>query len=122
MGIEMNIFCIFIGMIIGLILILIFMYGDNNDKRNNKRKLHNDNNRVLDDITSNRLDWCLDRNNSYYENGKINNVTTMMVLENIKREIPHLLSSTEIDAINKSIENAITVEKLYNFIECKEEK
>ena len=87
-------------------------------KRNNKRECSNDNNRVIDDLTSGRLDRCLDGNNSCYEDGRINNVTTIVVLENIKREIPHLLSAMEVEAIDKSIENAICIEKLYNFIEC----
>lgn len=52
-----------------------------------------------------------------YKKGELTNICTVIALKNIQREIPHLLSKMENDAINKAIKNTISLENLYNWIE-----
>ena len=52
-----------------------------------------------------------------YEKGELTNICTVIALKNIQREIPHLLSKMEKDAINKAIKNTISLENLYNWME-----
>lgn len=52
-----------------------------------------------------------------YENGEITNLCAIIALKNIKREMQNMLTSVEIDALNKAVDNTITVEKLKAFID-----
>lgn len=52
-----------------------------------------------------------------YENGEITNLCTIIALKNIKREMNTILSNIEKDAIDKAVDNTITVEKLKAFID-----
>ena len=52
-----------------------------------------------------------------YENGEITNLCTIIALKNVKREMQTMLTSIEIDALNKAVDNTITVEKLKAFID-----
>lgn len=52
-----------------------------------------------------------------YENGEITNLCTIIALKNVKREMQTMLSNIEKDAINKAVDNTITVEKLKAFID-----
>ena len=51
-----------------------------------------------------------------YENGEITNLCTIIALKNVKREMQTMLTPIEIDALNKAVDNTITVEKLKAFI------
>lgn len=51
-----------------------------------------------------------------YENGEITNLCTIIALKNIRREMRTMLSNIEKDAIDKAVDNTITVEKLKAFI------
>lgn len=51
-----------------------------------------------------------------YENGEITNLCTIIALKNVKREMQTMLTSIEIDALNKAVDNTIIVEKLKAFI------
>lgn len=57
-----------------------------------------------------------------YENGEITNLCTIIALKNIRREMKTMLSNIEKDALNKAIDNTITVEKLKIFIDNTELK
>lgn len=52
-----------------------------------------------------------------YENGEITNLCTIIALKNVKREMRTMLTPVEIDALNKAVDNTITVEKLKAFID-----
>lgn len=52
-----------------------------------------------------------------YENGEITNLCTIIALKNIKREMQNILTSVEKDALDKAVNNTITVEKLEAFID-----
>lgn len=52
-----------------------------------------------------------------YQNGEITNLCTIIALKNVKREMQTMLTSIEIDALNKAVDNTITVEKLKAFID-----
>ena len=52
-----------------------------------------------------------------YENGEITNLCAIIALKNIRREMQTMLTSIEIDALNKAVDNTITVEKLKAFID-----
>lgn len=52
-----------------------------------------------------------------YENGEITNLCTIIALKNVKREMQTMLTPIEIDALNKAVDNTITVEKLKAFID-----
>lgn len=52
-----------------------------------------------------------------YENGEITNLCTIIALKNVKREMQTMLTPVEIDALNKAVDNTITVEKLKAFID-----
>lgn len=52
-----------------------------------------------------------------YENGEITNLCTIIALKNVKCELNKILSSIEIDALNKAVDNTIIVEKLKAFID-----
>ena len=54
-----------------------------------------------------------------YEDGELNNICTIIALKNLKREIGHLITNMETDAIDKAIKNTISLEKLNIFINCK---
>lgn len=51
-----------------------------------------------------------------YENGEITNLCAIIALKNIRREMRTMLSNIEKDAIDKAVDNTITVEKLKAFI------
>ena len=55
-----------------------------------------------------------------YENGKLSNVCTLIVLKNIKHDLDSMLSPMERDAIDKAIENTLTMEKLYIYMNSNE--
>ena len=52
-----------------------------------------------------------------YENGEITNLCTIIALKNVKREMQTMLTPIEINALNKAVDNTITVEKLKAFID-----
>ena len=52
-----------------------------------------------------------------YENGEITNLCVIIALKGIRREMKTMLSNIEKDAIDKAINNTITVEKLKAFID-----
>ena len=52
-----------------------------------------------------------------YENGEITNLCAIIALKNIKREMQNMLTSVEKDALDKAVDNTITVEKLKAFID-----
>lgn len=52
-----------------------------------------------------------------YENGEITNLCTIIALKSIGREMKTMLSNIEKDAIDKAVDNTITVEKLKAFID-----
>lgn len=52
-----------------------------------------------------------------YENGEITNLCTIIALKGIRREMKTMLSNIEKDALDKAVDNTITVEKLKAFID-----
>ena len=100
------IFILLLGGIIGYII--GFYLGSKEDKDD---ELDNDEDILDKKITS---DKC-------YENGELNNICTIIALKNLKREIGHLITNMETDAIDKAIKNTLSVEKLKAFIEYKGE-
>ena len=129
---EIFAFGMFIGMIITIFIALLSsIVKDMPDMRTTDKDNNNgtfkDNNKELSE-RNNRNSICnngnidLDRGNmancKFYKNGELNNPSTIIALENIKREIPHLLSQVENDAIDKAIKNTLSVEKLNAFIDC----
>lgn len=52
-----------------------------------------------------------------YENGEITNLCAIIAIKNIKREMQTILTPVEKDALDKAVDNTITVEKLKAFID-----
>lgn len=98
------IFTLLLGNVIGYII--GFYLGSKEDKDD---ELDNEEDILDKKITS---DKC-------YENGELNNICTIIALKNLKREIGHLITNMETDAIDKAIKNTLSVEKLNIFINCK---
>lgn len=125
---EILMFGVFIGMIFTIIMILcIVCHGGNDEVSDNDKNDSEDTNK--DVRTGNRsrnvdlsntigLCECDNRYCKFYENGELNNIVTISVLENIKRELFYKLSNMEKDAIDKAIKNTLSVEKLKAFIDC----
>ena len=61
------------------------------------------------------------KDDACYEDGKITNLCAIIAIKNIKRELKNQLSPLEKDALDKGVESIISMEKLYNFIECGEQ-
>lgn len=113
-----SVFLMFATIFIFGIVYLIKGGNINNDKRDDKTLSNGNNNRNDLFDGNNGLDWCDNRHDKLYENGEINNITTIIALTNIKREMERNLSNLEKDAIDKAIKNTMSVEKLYTFIDC----
>ena len=132
---EIFMFNIFIIIILGMICFMggtIFATRNNNNniKADNQRTFyrHSGNNTYIngtDNMSSsvmgnihrennNRQDMEFDR---CYENGEITNLCTIIALKSIRREMKTMLSDIEKDALDKAVDNTITVEKLKAFID-----
>lgn len=101
-----------------------------NVETNNQRVLHtNNNNGICNNGVDNLHDSNMGNNHRQvnnrqdiqptrcYENGEITNLCTIIALKNIEREFRTMLTPIEIDAIDKAVDNTITVEKLKAFID-----
>lgn len=81
----------------------------NNRNDNNTNSIMGTDNSTINSRQNMESDRC-------YEKGELTNICTIIALKNLKREIGHLITNMETDAIDKAIKNTISMEKLNNYI------